>query len=97
MADEPEDASEPDSRRRIAVGLGWVSGAVLVLLLNYILFVVVGDSYPVEPTSFVAVVVGAFGGMAVADRLGDRAFRILGITTGFVVALALTVAVVLAR
>ncbi len=90
-------SDDEDPRRRISTALGGLSGGLLALLINYGIFEIWGASYPVQPTSFVAILVGAFGGMAMSDRLGDRAFRILGITTGFVVALALTVALLLAR
>lgn len=40
--------------------------------------------------TFVLFIAGAFLGMFVSDKLGDRAFRVMGIAAGTVVALAIT-------
>ena len=89
----PPDGNDP--RRRWATVLGWVSGGFGGVLLNLGVFALWGEGYPVQPTSFIAFVLGAFGGMAAADRLGDRAFSVLGVATGVVVALGLSAALLL--
>lgn len=61
---------------------GWVAGGSSGLLVNYGLFLTVGEGYPVAPTTFVTFLAGAFAGMALADRLGPRGFRPLGIAAG---------------
>lgn len=81
---------------KAAVVLGWIAGGGLALLVNFVAFHLVGEGYPVAPTSFVLFVLGAFGGMHLADRLGDRALRVLGIATGALFGLALLIVVVLA-
>ena len=43
------------------------------------------------PTTFALVVLGCFGGMAVADRLGDRAIRVLGVSAGLLLSVAIFV------
>jgi peptidoglycan/LPS O-acetylase OafA/YrhL len=83
-----------DSKRRLTTVFGWVGGGSLGLLLNYGFFLVSPSDYPVVPTTFVAFVGGAFGGMALADRLGPRGFRPLGIVAG--ISLALMLVLVLA-
>jgi hypothetical protein len=78
---------------------GWLAGGFAALLLNYVAFLLAGPAYPVTPTTFGAFVVGAFAGMAVADRLGERGFRPLGIAAGLflVVAVGLAGAVVMSH
>jgi len=80
---------EAARRRRAATALGWIAGGSLGLLLNYALFFAVGPSYPTVPTTFAAFVLFAFGGMALADRLGERALRVLGPAAGVLFALFL--------
>jgi peptidoglycan/LPS O-acetylase OafA/YrhL len=90
-----DDASTTDDRRRrLTTVFGWVAGGSLGLLLNYLLFLAIGDGYPTVPTTFVLFLAGAFGGMSLADRLGPRGFKPLGIAAGIL--LALFVALVLA-
>ena len=89
--------AEDVQKKRIVTGLGWVSGGVTALMLNYVIFYFWGEGYPVQPTSFVAFLLGAFGGMALADRLGEKGFRAMGVATGVVLALALSLALLLAR
>lgn len=84
LAEAPGPAS---FRRRMTTAFGWVAGVALGVLVNYGIFSVVGEDYPQVPTTFVAVVAGAFGGMAVADRLGERGFRPLGVAAGVLLAL----------
>lgn len=88
------DAGTEDRRKRLTTAFGWVAGGSLGLLVNYAVFLAVGEGYPTVPTTFVAFVAGAFAGMALADRLGARGFRPLGIAAG--VLLALFLALVLA-
>jgi hypothetical protein len=91
-------ASVPEDRiRRMTTVFGWIAGGSLGLLANYPLYLAFGESYPKGPTTFVAFLLGAFGGMAVADRLGARGFKPLGIAAGVLLALfmALVVAVLM--
>ena len=74
-------------RKRATTIFGWTAGGTLGLLLNYGLFLAVGPSYPVVPTTFVLFIAGCFGGMALADRLGERGFKVLGLAAGILVAL----------
>jgi hypothetical protein len=100
MTEESESASDAAAtpgdvafRKRLSTVFGWVAGGSLGLLINYVLFLLVSDEagqgYPTVPTTFVLFVAGAFGGMAVADRAGDRAFRPLGIAAGILLSLFL--------
>ncbi len=90
---EPEQGKRAANKRRMATAFGWIAGGSLGLLANYAVFLGVGESWPVVPTTFVLFVVGAFAGMAVADRLGERAFRLLGVAAGILFAIALTLVV----
>ncbi len=76
-------------RRRLTTVFGWIAGGSLGLLANYGLYAAVGDAYPTVPTTFALFLIGAFGGMHVADRLGDRGFKPLGIAAGILLALFL--------
>jgi hypothetical protein len=94
------ERSADEGRRRATTVFGWLAGGSLGLLANYGLFLAVGPSWPVVPTTFALFVVGCFGGMWVADRLGhQRGFKILGLTAGILVALAasLVVAVLMSQ
>jgi hypothetical protein len=82
-----EDAATPEGtkaerKKRMTTAFGWIAGGSLGLLANYPMYIALGESYPKGPTAFVAFVAGAFGGMALADRLGPRGFRPLGIAAG---------------
>lgn len=92
MSDDDERVN--NTRRRLTTIFGWVAGGSLGILLNFALYLSVGEGYPVTLTTFGLFLGGAFGGMFVADRLGPtRGFRPLGIAAG--VLLALFVGVVL--
>lgn len=84
------------SRKRMATVFGWVAGGALGLLVSYVLFLVAGSGYPVVLATFVLFVGGAFGGMWLADRLGARGFRPLGIAAGILFALAVTLVLAVA-
>ena len=71
-----------DLQRRMTTVFGWVAGGSLGLLVNYGLFLFFGEGYPTTPTTFVTFLAGAFAGMHLADRLGVRGFRPLGIAAG---------------
>ena len=88
---EAQAARAAETRRRLRTIFGWVAGAALGLLVNFAIFQIVGESYPTTWTTFALVVGGAFGGMALSDRLGERAFRPLGISAGVLLALILAV------
>jgi VIT1/CCC1 family predicted Fe2+/Mn2+ transporter len=82
---------EDRSRARIATVFGWIAGGALGLLVNYCIFLAVGESYPTTYTTFALFILGAFGGMAAADRLGPRAFKVLGIAAGVIFALFIAI------
>lgn len=82
-----QKAEAERTRARLATVFGWVAGGALGLLVNYGIFLAVGESYPTTYTTFALFILGAFGGMALADRLGSRAFKVLGITAGVLFAL----------
>lgn len=84
-------AKERDGRQRMATVFGFLAGGSLALLVNYVISLVVGPGYPVQVSTFVACIAGAFGGMAVADRLGRRAFPVLAVSAGILLAVALVV------
>jgi hypothetical protein len=92
-----DDEAAVERRRRLTTVFGWLAGGSLGLLANYAAFLAVGEGYPTVPTTFVLFLLGAFGGMAVADRLGVRGFRPLGIAAGVLLAIfmALVVAVLM--
>ena len=81
---DPDDARE--SKERLATAFGGFSGGALGWALSYGLFLAVGKGYPVAVVTFALVVLGAFGGMWLARMLGARAFRILGMLSGVIVA-----------
>lgn len=83
--------SAAQTRKRMATAFGWVAGGALGLLVSYALFLAVGSGYPTIVATFGLFVAGAFGGMWIADRLGARAFRPLGIAAGILFAVAVTV------
>lgn len=85
------DTAIADRRRRLTTVFGWIAGGSLGLLFNYGIFLAVGPAYldVTVPTTFVAFLAGAFGGMHLADRLGDRGFKPLGIAAGILLALFL--------
>jgi len=91
------DETEPSaarSRQRYATAFGWVAGGTLGLLINWGISAAYGEGYPLTWTTFALFLAGAFGGMTLADRLGSRAFKPLGIAAG--VLIAVLVALVLA-
>ena len=83
-----------EGRQRMASAFGWLAGGNLGVLTNFAIMQAWGETYPVTYTTFGLFIVGAFGGIALADRLGPRGFRPLGIVAG--VLMALTLGLVLA-
>ncbi len=75
------DETEPLKQRMTTI-FGWVAGGSLGLLVNYGLFLAIGEGYPTAPTTFVTFLAGAFAGMRLADHLGVRGFRPLGVAAG---------------
>lgn len=93
------DESEPPAanpRQRYATAFGWVAGGVLGLLINWGISAAVGDGYPLTWTTFALFLAGAFGGMSLADRLGPRAFKPLGIAAGVLIAVLVSLVLALA-
>ncbi|MGF1465684.1 MAG: hypothetical protein ACFCGT_06090 [Sandaracinaceae bacterium] len=86
------DAPTPNARRRVVTAFGWVAGICAGVLVNYPLYLLFGgpgSAYPVALTTFVAVAAGGFGGLALADRLGEQGLRPLGLAAGLLLALLL--------
>ena len=75
------------TRERLSTIFGWIAGGALGVLVNFGLLRAIGDSYPTTWTTFLLFVAGAFGGMSLADRLGPRGFKPLGIAAGVLFAL----------
>ena len=76
--------------KRAGTVLGWLGGAASGLVLDYAIAAAVGETYPAGYSTFALLVVGAFVGMAVADKLGERAPKILGPFAGIMVAVCAT-------
>jgi hypothetical protein len=89
LASKAEASPQSELRVRLTTAFGWVAGVCAGVLLNGLVFRMVGDDYPQIPTTFVAVVIGAFGGMAIADKTKERGFRPLGIAAGLLLAIVL--------
>lgn len=89
-------SADADPRRaRLARVLGWIAGGIAGFLANYLAWSAAVDRgvpWPAEPTTFVAFVAGAFGGMAAADRLGARAAPILATVLAVLLVVAVAVA-----
>ncbi len=83
--ERPREATDEARRRRLTTIFGWLAGGALGLLLDYALYLHYGEALPIGPTTFVTFLVGAFGGMLLADRLGPRGFRPLGLAAGALV------------
>jgi hypothetical protein len=90
VSEVPEEL-EVLARRRWASRFGWVAGVSLALVVNYGLFARTGPTYPLRVATFVAVVVGGFGGLALGDRLGPRGFRPLALAAGIGLSILLLV------
>ena len=79
----PGVADQDDqTRQKLTTVFGWVAGGSIGVLANWGLFVAIGEGYPVTWTTFALFLGGAFAGMYVADKLGPRGFRPLGIAAG---------------
>jgi uncharacterized membrane protein YfcA len=78
-------------QQRAATVLGFISGVMLALLIDYGGYVLWSDRYPKGYTTFVLIAVGAFLGMNAADRLGARAIKVLSMTAGLLLAALLLV------
>ncbi|MGE0786761.1 MAG: hypothetical protein AB7S26_13900 [Sandaracinaceae bacterium] len=93
---EKKPEPEPDkARQRLTTVFGWLAGGSLGLLINYAILTLAGESYPTTYTTFGFFLVGAFGGMAIADRMGTRGFRPLGIAAGLLLAILATIVLML--
>lgn len=76
----------PSYDRRAGTVLGWLAGASLGLVIDYAAAAYVGQGYPAGYSTFALIIGGAFGGMALADKLGERAPKVLGPVAGVFVA-----------
>ena len=93
---EPAAAeAQTPARKRLATVFGWIAGGCTGLVVNYFVFLAIGTRYLVAST-FLHFIAGAFAGMTTADRLGPRAFRILGIAAGISLALAIALGTAMA-
>lgn len=97
-ADGASEAGRARTRQRLSTVFGWLAGGSLGVLLNYAVWRLVGEGYPVTYTTFLFFIPGAFGGMALADRLGPKAFKPLGLLAGvlFALFLGLVIAAIMA-
>lgn len=77
------------TRQRLSTVFGWLAGGSLGVLINFGIWQLVGEGYPVTYTTFAFFIPGAFGGMALADRWGPKAFKPLGLLAGVLFALFL--------
>jgi hypothetical protein len=95
---EPKEKkkSKAASKKQLAAVLGGCVGGGLAILSNYFVYEAVGPEYPAGPTSFVFFALGALGGMAVSDRLGKKALKVMGIAAGILIALTLLTVLLLA-
>lgn len=85
------EAGEPSrARERLTTAFGWLAGGALGLVVNYAIFLAVGEGYPTTYTTFGLFLAGAFGGMSLADHLGARGFKVLGIAAGVLLAIFVT-------
>ena len=75
------------SQKQISTALGAIIGGILGALLNYFVYSAVGPEYPISPTTFVVFAAGAFGGMAIADKLGKKSFKVMAMAAGLLFAL----------
>lgn len=72
-----------EARKRLTTIFGWVAGGALGVLVNFGIAQAYGlERYPTTWTTFVLFLAGAFGGLTLADRLGPRGFKPLGIAAG---------------
>ncbi|MCB9597764.1 MAG: hypothetical protein H6719_33915 [Sandaracinaceae bacterium] len=85
------DDERERTRAKLTTAFGWIAGGSLGVLSNWGLSVAFGEGYPVTWTTFVLFLAGAFGGMFLADRLGTKGFRPLGIAAGILFALFVVV------
>lgn len=85
--------SEPKSRARARTAFGWIAGGCLGLLLNYPIYLWVGEAYPKEPTTFAFFAGGSMLGMWISDKTGPAGFRKLGIAAGVLLSAVLALLV----
>jgi hypothetical protein len=74
---------------RAGTALGWIAGGTAGLLASWALSPLV-PAWATIPLTFVLLVLGFFGGMALSTRLGARALRVMGIAAGVLFAIVLT-------
>ncbi|MCX7807260.1 MAG: hypothetical protein N2515_01510 [Deltaproteobacteria bacterium] len=83
---------EAREHERLALALGWLSGAGAGFLASYAFFLL-WEAYPVRVGTFFSVVGGAWGGGYLASKRGSRHLRLLALMAGlfFTLSLALIV------
>ncbi len=91
--DGDTQAASTEPSRRALITLGWSAGGGVGMTLNYAGFMILGDGPWVAPGTFVLFSVGAFGGMAAAERLGPRWIRGLGLVAGVFLSLGIILTV----
>lgn len=96
VAEPKAKKSKAASKKQLAAVLGGCVGGGLAILCNYFIYAAVGAAYPAGLTSFVLFALGAFGGMALADRLGKKALKVMGIAAGILISLTLLTVLLLA-
>lgn len=87
----PDEDEVDETRAKLTTVFGWVAGGSTGVLINWGLFMAIGEGYPVTWTTFVLFLAGAFAGMYLADKLGPRGFRPLGIAAGVLFAVFLSI------
>lgn len=93
---EKKKKSKAASKKQLSAVLGGCVGGGLAILSNYFVYEAVGPDYPAGLTSFVFFALGAFGGMALSDRLGKKALKVMGIAAGILISLTLLTVLLLA-
>ena len=83
-----------ESRARATTAFGWVAGICGGVLASYGLYAA-WSAYPTVPGTFVLVAAGGFAGMRIADRIGERGFRTLGLIAGTLIAATIALTLVL--
>ena len=93
MAVSMPEAAAVIAPTKVQTMLAGAAGGSLGFLINYGLYLVFGENYPKEPTTFALFAAGAFVGMAVSDSFGGRAFRAIAWSASVLLTLTLMLVV----